>query len=825
MQISSLLYVADFNSRNSITNTTEISGYFHHCALYPHIYRPINYFQLGVAGQNSAPRLTNDGAGQNILRHMDIARLLAQELSLQSKQIENALALFAEGGTVPFIARYRKERTGEMNEIQLRALLERFQYLSELEERKKTILQSIAEQGKLTEELRSRIESALLKAELEDLYLPFKPKKRTRATVAREKGLEGLAVYIRGLNVPGASESDLLAEAARYISEEKGVASAEEALRGASDILAEEISEKAELRSHLRSYFFSEGLFVSHIKEEYPAGSTKYEMYRDFKVKVREIAPHNMLALRRGEAEGVLVFTIDFDPNVVSTYLESREIHSASSSVRGFYRVMLSDAFERLMKTTLIGEVRLEKKNQADVESVKTFESNLRNLLLTSPAGMKPTLGIDPGFRTGCKVAAIDGTGKLLEYATIHPHKSDVERGQAAQILVRLVEKHKVELIAIGNGTAGRETEEFVAEALAAMTKKPLKVMVSEAGASVYSASEAAIEEFPDLDLTVRGAVSIARRLQDPLAELVKIDPKSIGVGQYQHDVDQKLLKQKLEESVESCVNFVGVDLNLASKELLSFVSGISGSVAKNVVAFRNENGPYRNRRQLLKVSKFGPKTFEQSAGFLRIRDGDNPLDNTAVHPESYGVVEKIAGDLDLPLHQITRAAERLKGIDLKRYVTETVGEPTLRDILAELEKPGRDPREEFRYATFKEGVKEIKDLTAGMVLEGVVTNVANFGAFVDIGVHQDGLVHISQLADRFVDDPKKVVKVGQIVKVRVLEVQEALKRISLSMKSATPAVKTSPAKPSGPAKPAAPPKPKPSSISDLQAKFNSRLK
>ena len=736
---------------------------------------------------------------------LDIQHLIAQELSLGPQQVQNALALFAEGGTVPFVARYRKEKTGEMNEIQLRALQDRFTYLTELEERKEVILQSIEEQGKLTEDLKSRIQECLLKTELEDLYLPYRPKRRTRAMMAKEKGLEPLALFLKSLNAPDAPDADLEAEAASYISESLGVATAEEALQGASDILAEEVSEQAELRRYLRDYLMSQGVFTSRIKDEYPQGTTKFEMYRDYRVKVKEIAPHNMLALRRGETEGILNFTIEFDPAFVLSYLESREIRTRRGHVRDFYRAMLADAFERLMKTTLIGEVRLEKKTLADRESVRTFEANLRELLLASPAGMKPTIGIDPGFRTGCKVAAIDQTGKLLEYETIHPHKSAPERAQAAETLKRLIEKFRIELIAIGNGTAGRETEAFVGEVLARMERRPAKVMVSEAGASVYSASEAAIEEFPDLDLTVRGAISIARRLQDPLAELVKIDPKSIGVGQYQHDVDQKLLRQKLDETVESCVNYVGVDLNLASKELLRFVSGVSSSVAKNIVAYRNEHGAFHARRELLKVPKFGPKTFEQAAGFLRIRGGENPLDNTAVHPESYFVVENIARDLGLPLDGITAAADRLATIDLKQYLTETVGEPTLRDIISELEKPGRDPRAEFRYAVFSDEVKEIKDLVPGMVLEGVVTNVANFGAFVDIGVHQDGLVHISQLADRFVDDPKKVVKVGQIVKVRVLEVNETLKRIALSMKS-----------PAGERKPvagrkAAPPKPKPS--------------
>jgi protein Tex len=749
---------------------------------------------------------------------MDIPQLLSQELSLGAHQVENALALFAEGGTVPFIARYRKERTGEMNEIQLRNLIERHTYLTELEERKAAILKSIEEQGKLTDELKTKIEACLQKTELEDLYLPFKPKRRTRATMAKEKGLEPLAELIKSLNAPDASPMDIESEAARFISEELGVASAGEALQGASDILAEEISEKAELRQHLRDFMMNEGFFTSRIKEEYPAGTTKFEMYREYRVRVKDIAPHNTLAIRRGETEGILTFTIEFDLGVVSSYLETQEIHTSNLKVGDFYKAMLADAFDRLMRTTLIGEVRLEKKIAADRESVRTFETNLRQVLLSSPAGMKPTLGVDPGFRTGCKVAAVDRTGKLLEYQMVQPHKSDGERAQAAETMKNLVKKHSIELIAIGNGTAGRETEAFVIEVLAQLEQKPVKVLVSEAGASIYSASEVAIEEFPDLDLTARGAISIARRLQDPLAELVKIEPKSIGVGQYQHDVDQKMLKEKLDATVESCVNYVGVDLNLASKELLSFVAGVSSSTAKNVIAYRNENGAFRNRKDLLNVPKFGPKTFEQAAGFLRIRGGDNPLDNTAVHPESYFIVEKMAHDLDLPLDRITEDSGKFSSVDLKQYITGNIGEPTLRDIISELEKPGRDPRAEFRYATFKEDVKEIKDLVTGMELEGIVTNVANFGAFVDIGVHQDGLVHVSQISDRFVDDPKKVVKVGQIVKVRVLEVNEALKRISLTMKSAGRSGK--PAKSEKKAPPPAPEK-KPASLNDLMAKFN----
>ncbi|MEP0751414.1 RNA-binding transcriptional accessory protein [Trichocoleus sp. Lan] len=716
---------------------------------------------------------------------LNIPQLLAQELSLKPSQVQSALELFAEGSTIPFIARYRKERTGTMDEIQLRNLSERFTYLTELEERKAAILEAIASQGKLTDELKAKIESSVQKTELEDLYLPYKTKRRTRATIAREKGLEPLAEFIKSLNNRTAQPASLEAEATKYISEEKGVKTVEEALKGACDILAEAVSEKAEVRSHLRDYLMNEGVFVSRIKNDHPEGSTKFEMYRNFQASVKNIAPHNLLALLRGETEEVLNLELSFDEEVVLSYLESQEIQTKVPAVRDFYRGMLKDAFNRLMKASLISEVRADRKAYADVESIKTFESNLRELLLSSPAGLKPTLAIDPGFRTGCKVAVLDETGQFLEYQAVFPHQAAEQRLKAASTLKKLIEKYNIQLIAIGNGTAGRETDEFVAEILKTMDRKPIKVMVNESGASIYSASDVAIAEFPDLDITVRGAISIGRRLQDPLAELVKIDPKSIGVGQYQHDVDQKLLKTKLDDTVESCVNYVGVDLNTASKELLTFVSGMTPTVAKNIITYRNKQGAFKNRRELMKVPKLGPKAFEQAAGFLRIRAGENPLDNTAVHPESYGVVQAIAKDLNVPLEQITQVAEKLKSTNLKKYVTDTVGEPTLRDIISELEKPGRDPRAEFKYATFKEGVKEIRDLQIGMELEGIVTNVANFGAFVDIGVHQDGLVHISQLSDRFVDDPKQIVKVGQVVKVRVLEVNEQLKRISLSMKSA----------------------------------------
>ena len=715
---------------------------------------------------------------------LNISQLLATELSLQAFQVANALELLAEGATVPFIARYRKERTGEMTETQLRELFERFAYLTELEDRKQSILEAIAQQGKLTDDLKLKIETCLQKTELEDLYLPYRPKRRTRAAIAKEKGLEALANWLKSLNTPVAKPQSLEEEAAQYISSEKGVEAIADALSGASDILAEEVAEKANLRAYLRSFLLTTGMFTSRIKGDHPEGSTKFEMYRQYQAAVKSIPSHNLLALYRGETEGILNVALDFDEQTVQTYLEAQEIHTKQSEIRSFYQAMLKDSFNRLMKNSLLSEVRTMKKQEADIESIKTFEANLRELLLSSPAGMKPTLAIDPGFRTGCKVSALDQTGKFLEYQTIFPHQSANQRNQAAQTVKHLLEKHQIELIAIGNGTAGRETDDFVKEVLKTLDRKPIAVMVNESGASIYSASPVAIAEFPDQDITVRGAISIGRRLQDPLAELVKIDPKSIGVGQYQHDVDQKLLKKKLDDTVESCVNYVGVDLNTASKELLTFVSGISPAIANNIITYRNENGVFRDRRHLLKVAKLGPKAFEQAAGFLRIRDGKNPLDNTAVHPESYTLVEAIAADLNLPLTEIHQFAEKIKTVNLKKYITDTVGEPTLRDILAELEKPGRDPRAEFKYATFMDGVKEISDLKVGLELEGVITNVANFGAFVDIGVHQDGLVHVSQLADRFISDPTQVVKVGQVVKVRVLEVNEKLKRISLSMKS-----------------------------------------
>ncbi|OZH52996.1 RNA-binding protein [Hydrocoleum sp. CS-953] len=715
---------------------------------------------------------------------LDINKTLAQELNINPKNIKNALELLSGGATIPFVARYRKEYTGSLDETQLRNIWDRFTYLQELEERKKVILKAIYEAGKLTDELQEKIESCFQKTELEDLYLPYKPKRRTKATIAREKGLEPLAEFIKSLNNSQAKIISIEEEAVKYIAEEKGVKNLEDALQGASDILAEALAEKAELRAYIREYFLDSGGFISKIKDDYPEGTTKFEMYRNFRVNIKDIAPHNMLALLRGETEGILNLDLDFDREFVLSYLADSEICTRAKEIRTFYQEMLKDSFNRLMKNSLINEVRTQKKAEADIESIKTFETNLRELLLSPPAGMKPTLGIDPGFRTGCKVAVLGETGKFLKYQAIFPHQSSAQKKQATTTIKQLIQKYKIELIAIGNGTAGRETDELITEVISTLDKKPIKVIVNESGASIYSASKVAIEEFPDLDITVRGAISIGRRLQDPLAELVKIEPKSIGVGQYQHDVDQKLLKKKLDETVESCVNYVGVDLNTASKELLIFVSGMSSTVAKNLVKYRNENGAFQSRKEILKVSKLGGKTFELCAGFLRIRSGKNPLDNTAVHPESYSVVETIAQDLGVSINQINQISKKVKSLDLKKYVTDKIGEPTLKDIIGELEKPGRDPRAEFKYATFREGIKEIRDLEVGMELEGIVTNVANFGAFVDVGVHQDGLVHISQLADYFVKDPKQVVKVGQVVKVRVLEVNEKLKRIGLSMRN-----------------------------------------
>lgn len=763
---------------------------------------------------------------------VDLIQVLAQEFALPRRHLENAVELFESGATVPFVARYRKERTGGMDEVQLRSLQERHQYLVELSDRKQTILKAITDQGKLTDTLQRQIETCLAKTELEDLYLPYRPKRRTRATIAREKGLSDLADLIAGHNHPKKPALDLTKAAAEFVNSELDVTTPADALQGAADILAEAVAEQAELRAWVRQHLLRSGTFSSRIKSDIPEGSTKFELYRQYDIAVSRIAPHNLLALLRGQREKVLTLDLAFDSDAVTHYLESQVVRTSHRELRTFYRTLIQDAFSRLMKTSLTNAVIAEKKAWADEASIATFEANLRDLLLAPPAGMKPTLAIDPGFRTGCKVAVVDQTGQFLQYQAVFPHQAAARREEAAQTLKHLIETHQIELVAIGNGTAGRETDTFVEEVLKSASRKPTKVMVNEAGASVYSASEVAIAEFPNLDVTVRGAISIGRRLQDPLAELVKIDPKSIGVGQYQHDVDQKRLKQKLAETVESCVNYVGVDLNTASQELLTYVSGINQTIANNIVAYRNQNGIFRDRKALLKVPKLGPKAFEQAAGFLRIRNGKNPLDNTAVHPESYGIVKTLLQDLGVDLTAAATDAKRLQSLplntlDLKRYITDAIGEPTLRDIVEELEKPGRDPRAQFVTAQFREDVQKMSDLQPDMMLEGVVTNVANFGAFVDIGVHQDGLVHVSQLADHFVQDPKQVVKVGQVVKVRVLEVDEGLKRISLSMKAASDrseAPRPRPGKPkSKPPKEASRSQSANPTAQDLQAKFNRR--
>lgn len=717
---------------------------------------------------------------------MNIAQHITGELSLKQFQVENTLKLREEGGTIPFIARYRKEQTGELNEIVITEIFEKFDYYTELEDRKQTILKSIEEQGKLTDELKNKIVNCLNKTQLEDLYLPYKPKKRTRATIAKEKGLEPLALKISEINSEDMPFESLESLAKEFINEELGVKDVKEALAGASDIIAETISENATYREIVRKMLYNTGIFTAKIKSDFPEGTTKFENYRDFQTNVANITPHTMLALRRGETEKILTLDLKFEEEDVYSYLRGKILVNDAKEIVEFLSKTIKDSFDRLMKTSLIAEIRLMKKQDADIESVKVFSDNLRQVLLASPAGMKVTIGVDPGFRTGCKVVVLDKTGQFLEYKSIFPFMSANQVADAKKILLDFIKRYGAELIAIGNGTASRETDDFVSKVIAELDKKPVKIIVNESGASIYSASKVAQEEFPELDLTVRGAISIARRLQDPLAELVKIDAKSIGVGQYQHDVEQKLLKKKLDDTVESCVNFVGVDLNTASKELLTYVSGINDRIAGNIIEFRNKKGEFKSRAELLKVPSFGAKAFENAAGFLRIRNGKNLLDNTAVHPESYGVVSRILEEEGISLETLNNNLDKLKNINLKKYITDTIGEPTLKDIIGELEKPGRDPRAEFSYASFDDKIKEMSDLTVGMILEGVVTNITNFGAFVDIGVHQDGLVHISEISHTFITEPTKLLKVGQIVKVKVLEVNIPLKRIGLSIKQLT---------------------------------------
>jgi len=711
-----------------------------------------------------------------------IIRCLIDETGHKHFQVEQTVALLQEGGTVPFIARYRKEQTGELDEVQIRTLEERLTYFRELEERKVTVLKTIDEQGKLTPELRQRIEGSRLKTEVEDLYLPYKPKRRTKATIARERGLEPLAEIMAAQELTTGTPEEA---ASPFVNPVKEVPDAAAALAGAGHILAERLADDADARAMVRRLTWERGIMAARVAKEWQGQVSKFEMYYEYQEPLKQVPSHRMLAMRRGEKEEVLFLTINAPLDEILAGLKARMVRCRSIFAPLLTEVA-EDAYKRLIAPSIEVELRLEAKNRADEEAITVFAQNLRNLLLAPPAGGKRVLGIDPGLRTGSKLAAVDGTGRFLEHVTIYPHTGASRIPQAKQDLLRLVADHAIEMIAIGNGTAGREMELFARETLAETGKSLPIVMVSEAGASVYSASEIAREEFPDLDLTVRGAISIARRLQDPLAELVKVDPKSIGVGQYQHDVDQAMLKKALDAVVESCVNYVGVDLNTASWALLAYVAGVGPALAKAITRYRDENGQFPTRKSLLKVPRFGAKAFEQAAGFLRIRDGKHPLDNTAVHPERYPLVEAMAGDLGVTLTQLTSDPAPVATIDLRRYVSDVVGLPTLRDILDELRKPGRDPRQAFQTASFRDDVREIADLKEGMILQGVVTNVTAFGAFVDIGVHQDGLVHISHLANRYIKDPHAAVKVGELVKVKVLSADAQRKRIALSIKETT---------------------------------------
>jgi uncharacterized protein len=710
------------------------------------------------------------------LTEPDPTSLLARELVLPPASVAAVRRLLAEGNTVPFIARYRKEATGSLDEVAIRAIEERGAYLEELEARRKAILESLEEQGALTDDLRRRLAACSSKAELEDLYLPYRPKRRTRATLARERGLEPLALRLlaQGLN---ARPED---EARAFAAPEQGVPDVAAALAGARDIVAERLAEDPDLRALARDAFRRRGEVVSRKARKAPDGPSPYQDYHAFREAARSVPSHRYLAMRRGEAEGALTLSITLPEDALLPIMLRHARLDRRSPWATHLEQAARDGLERLLAPAMETELHAEMKARADDTAIGVFASNLRPLLLAAPYGSHPVVGVDPGLRTGCKCAALDATGRFLGHLAVFPHTGDAAR--ATRDFLAFLERHRPEAVAIGNGTAGRETEAWVRAALKeAGEAGVLVVSVSESGASVYSASEVAREEFPQLDLTVRGAISIARRLQDPLAELVKVDPQAIGVGQYQHDVEQKRLKQKLDEVVESVVNTVGVDLDTASASLLAHVAGIGPALARSLVAFREAHGAFLDRRQLLNVPKLGPRAFEQCAGFLRIRGGRQALDASAVHPERYPLVERMATDLGVPVGRLVGDAELAARLDLRRYLGDGVGEPTLRDILAELARPGRDPRASFEPPAFREDVTRLEDVQPGMLLEGVVTNVAAFGAFVDLGVHQDGLVHVSQLADRFVRDPHEVVHVGQRLTVRVLEVDLARRRISLS--------------------------------------------
>lgn len=706
---------------------------------------------------------------------MIYSNLIAQELSVANKQVEATVKLLEEGGTVPFIARYRKELTGSLDEVQIAAVRDRLQQLKELDKRREAILKSIEDQGKLTAELEKRIKDADTMSVLEDIYLPYKPKRKTKASVAREKGLEPLA-----LKVFEQESFDLEAEAAKYINEEKGVANIDEALQGARDIIAETVNESAEAREKMRKYFQQHSTIKARVYTGKEEEGQKYKDYFEWEEALKDAPSHRVLAMRRGEAELFLMLDILPPEEEAIALLEGLFIKSRNTASEQV-AMAIKDSYKRLLSPSMETEMRMLSKKKADEEAIEVFAKNLHKLLMAAPLGSKRVLAIDPGFRTGCKVVCLDAQGKLLHYEAIFPNEPQKRKAESGAVIKHMVDTHKIEAIAIGNGTASRETEDFVKSL--GLSSAITVVMVNESGASIYSASEIARTEFPDQDVTVRGAVSIGRRLMDPLAELVKLDPKSIGVGQYQHDVDQSALKHSLDDVVMSCVNAVGVEVNTASEQLLTYVAGLGPQLAKNIVEYRNEHGPFKNRSAIKNVQRLGDKAFEQAAGFLRIKGAANPLDDSAVHPEVYALVEKIAKDLGCKVADLVKDESLRNKIDLKIYVTDTVGLPTLKDVLSELAKPGRDPREKFEVFSFAEGVNHIEDLRIGMKIPGIVTNVTNFGAFVDVGVHQDGLVHISQLADHYISNPADVVAVQQKVMVTVTEVDVARKRISLSMK------------------------------------------
>jgi protein Tex len=710
------------------------------------------------------------------------------ELSCTKNQVEATLKLIIDDCTVPFIARYRKEMTGGLDEVQIRRIKDAFEYSISLNERKETILKSIDEQKKLTPELRAKILSCKNRNLLEDLYLPYKPKKRTRGQIAKELGLEPLAITIY---MQSPELQDLTSECMKFVDTHENLKTLDQVLQGAKDYIAEVVAENAELKKELRGWMYENSIYRAAVKEEFKDKKTKYNNYFDFSEPVKTIAAHRLMALRRGEKEEILNINIEFDEDTALSIISSSTIQAtASAQVKSFLTEVVKDSFKRLLRPSLETELRLETKTIAEENAIQVFSKNLRNLLLLPPIPRKIVMGVDPGIRTGSKCVVCDQTGKLLEYLTIYPdHESSFDTPKnlaACEKIIHLFTKHKVEYVSVGNGTAGREMEDFIEKCIAKFSgQKPDLVMVNESGASVYSASDVAREEFPDLDITYRGSVSIARRLQDPLAELVKIDPKSIGVGQYQHDVNQNRLKKSLEEVVESCVNFVGVNLNTASPSLLSYVAGIGPTLAKNVVKFREQHGEFKSRQELFEVMGFGPKTFEQAAGFLKIPGGINPLDNTGVHPEAYNVVEKIVQDLNSTVTGLVGNKQVLTTLKLEKYATPEIGLPSLQDIVKEMLKPGRDPREKGTKQTYSREVRDFSHLKEGQILTGTVTNVTNFGAFVDIGVHQDGLVHISELSNEFIKDASLAIQVGAQVKVMVIAVDKDRKRISLSKRAA----------------------------------------